>query len=279
MPKNELNKKSPKNRRGKKSKSPGAVLAEGEVRERKKPGPKPGSKNKPRKPKTMMDALGMNNSMDMDPDLLDNPLVIDEAAKSFTSDDMTGGEGGLPSLVPPELADLDEEQLEKMMMEDEEFGRRQLELAAIEIAKRKKKEEREAKKLEKARQKALEILAAERQNPAGAEGAEGDVPKKKKRGRRSKAEILAEQMRRSTEGGDAAATGAPPPPMGMPPIGMQQLSPGLMPPQDPMAMNISPVMNPALHGPMMGDNRSPNNLPGHHMMGMHDGLYHHDRGE
>ncbi|OAD62184.1 Remodeling and spacing factor 1, partial [Eufriesea mexicana] len=115
-------------------------------------------------------------------------------AGSFTGD---VPEGSLTGLGAGELAELDDEQLEQMMMEDEEYGRRQLELAAIEIAKKKKKEEREAKKLEKARLKALEILAAERQrDPNAPDGTDGDVPKKKKRGRRSKAEILAEQMRR-----------------------------------------------------------------------------------
>jgi hypothetical protein len=108
--------------------------------------------------------------------------------------------GSLASLGPSELEGLDEEQFEQMMMEDEEYGRRQLELAAIEIAKKKKKEEREAKKLEKARQKALEILAAERQESMNLDGTDGEIPKKKKRGRRSKAEILAEQMRRDASG-------------------------------------------------------------------------------
>lgn len=119
-------------------------------------------------------------------------------------------EGSLTGLGSADLADLDEEQLEQMMMEDEEYGRRQLELAAIEIAKNKKKEEREAKKLEKARQKALEILAAEQQrDPNAPEGPDGEAPKKKKRGRRSKAEILAEQMRRDSMG--AAAVPMPGP--------------------------------------------------------------------
>ena len=106
-------------------------------------------------------------------------------------------EGSLTGLTPDDISALDSEQLEQMMMEDEEYGRRQLELAAIEIARNKKAEEREAKKLEKARLKALEILAAEQQrDPNAPEGADGELPKKKKRGRRSKAEILAEQMRR-----------------------------------------------------------------------------------
>ena len=108
--------------------------------------------------------------------------------------------GSLASLGPSELEGLDDDQFEQMMMEDEEYGRRQLELAAIEIAKKKKKEEREAKKLEKARQKALEILAAERQESMNMDGTDGEIPKKKKRGRRSKAEILAEQMRRDASG-------------------------------------------------------------------------------
>lgn len=131
----------------------------------------------------------------MDENLPDNVGLMGttmSVASSFTGD---VPEGSLTGLGAGELADLDDEQLEQMM--DEEYGRRQLELAAIEIAKKKKKEEREAKKLEKARLKALEILAAERQrDPNAPEGTDGEVPKKKKRGRRSKAEILAEQMRR-----------------------------------------------------------------------------------
>lgn len=106
-------------------------------------------------------------------------------------------EGSLTGLTPEDMNALDDEQIEQMMMEDEEYGRRQLELAAIEIARNKKQEEREAKKLEKARLKALEILAAEQQrDPNAPDGTDGEAPKKKKRGRRSKAEILAEQMRR-----------------------------------------------------------------------------------
>ncbi len=56
-------------------------------------------------------------------------------ASSFTGD---VPEGSLTGLGAGELADLDDEQLEQMMM-DEEYGRRQLELAAIEIAKKKKR--------------------------------------------------------------------------------------------------------------------------------------------
>ncbi|KAK0083356.1 hypothetical protein PV325_008923 [Microctonus aethiopoides] len=164
--------KSPKNRRMKKSPGGKSMTDNGEPKQRKKPGPKPGSKNKPRQPKHMMSSLEGG--------------VIGDVA-----------EGSLASLGTGELAELDDEQLEQMMMEDEEYGRRQLELAAIEIAKNKKKEEREAKKLEKARLKALEILAAEQQRDSNAlEGTDSEVPKKKKRGRRSKAEILADQMRR-----------------------------------------------------------------------------------
>ncbi|XP_011158160.2 uncharacterized protein LOC105194767 isoform X2 [Solenopsis invicta] len=202
-------KKSPKTKKARNSKSPGAKrksLSDDLPKQRKKPGPKPGSKNRGRKPKLRDDMDG-----DMIGAVMDNPIgditsKMDEnfpdnvgltgtsmsVASSFAGD---VPEGSLPGLGAGELADLDEEQLEQMM--DEEYGRRQLELAAIEIAKKKKKEEREAKKMEKARQKALEILAAERQrDPNAPEGTDGEVPKKKKRGRRSKAEILAEQMRR-----------------------------------------------------------------------------------
>ncbi|KYQ46402.1 Remodeling and spacing factor 1 [Trachymyrmex zeteki] len=203
-------KKSPKTKKSRNSKSPATKrksLSDDVPKQRKKPGPKPGSKNKGRKQKLTDDMDG-----DMIGTVMDNPIgdiasKIDEnlpdnvglagttmsVASSFTGD---VPEGSLTGLGAGELADLDDEQLEQMMM-DEEYGRRQLELAAIEIAKKKKKEEREAKKLEKARLKALEILAAERQrDPNAPEGTDGEVPKKKKRGRRSKAEILAEQMRR-----------------------------------------------------------------------------------
>ncbi|XP_018350050.1 PREDICTED: uncharacterized protein LOC108753179 isoform X1 [Trachymyrmex septentrionalis] len=203
-------KKSLKTKKSRNSKSPAAKrksLSDDVPKQRKKPGPKPGSKNRGRKQKLKDDMDG-----DMIGAVMDNPIgdiasKIDEnlpdnvgltgttmsVASSFTGD---VPEGSLTGLGAGELADLDDEQLEQMMM-DEEYGRRQLELAAIEIAKKKKKEEREAKKLEKARLKALEILAAERQrDPNAPEGTDGEVPKKKKRGRRSKAEILAEQMRR-----------------------------------------------------------------------------------
>ncbi|KYN13723.1 Remodeling and spacing factor 1 [Trachymyrmex cornetzi] len=203
-------KKSLKTKKSRNSKSPAAKrksLSDDVPKQRKKPGPKPGSKNRGRKQKLKDDMDG-----DMIGAVMDNPIgdiasKIDEnlpdnvglagttmsVASSFTGD---VPEGSLTGLGAGELADLDDEQLEQMMM-DEEYGRRQLELAAIEIAKKKKKEEREAKKLEKARLKALEILAAERQRDSNApEGTDGEVPKKKKRGRRSKAEILAEQMRR-----------------------------------------------------------------------------------
>ncbi|KAG5340700.1 RSF1 factor, partial [Acromyrmex heyeri] len=203
-------KKSLKTKKSRNNKSPAAKrksLSDDIPKQRKKPGPKPGSKNRGRKQKLKDDMDG-----DMIGAVMDNPIgdiasKIDEnlpdnvglagttmsVASSFTGD---VPEGSLTGLGAGELADLDDEQLEQMMM-DEEYGRRQLELAAIEIAKKKKKEEREAKKLEKARLKALEILAAERQrDPNAPEGTDGEVPKKKKRGRRSKAEILAEQMRR-----------------------------------------------------------------------------------
>lgn len=136
--------------------------------------------------------------------------------------------GSLAGLNPAELDGLDDEQIDQMMIEDEEYGRRQLELAAIEINKKKKKEEREAKKLEKAKQKAMEILEAERLE---AMNMEGDLPKKKKRGRRSKAEILADQMRRES-------LGLPPEPPPPPPIQQSPLPPMIptghpLPPQPP----------------------------------------------
>ncbi|XP_061942642.1 uncharacterized protein LOC108000251 [Apis cerana] len=211
--------KSPKNRKPRKSKSPGGkrkMLNDGTPKQRKKPGPKPGSKNKSRKQNFLFNSVIQrrdDQEKDIIANVMDNPIgeidtKIDEnlsenvgltsaamsVAGSFTGD---VPEGSLTGLGASELTELDDEQLEQMMMEDEEYGRRQLELAAIEIAKKKKKEEREAKKLEKARLKALEILAAERQrDPNAPEGTDGEIPKKKKRGRRSKAEILAEQMRR-----------------------------------------------------------------------------------
>ncbi|XP_076388083.1 uncharacterized protein LOC100874631 isoform X3 [Megachile rotundata] len=225
--------KSPKSRKPRKSKSPGVkrkMMSDGTPKQRKKPGPKPGSKsNRSRKQNFLMGSLiQRKDDQDDDKDIManiDNPMgeidsKIDDnlsenvgltgtamsVAGSFTGD---VPEGSLTGLGPGELADLDDEQLEQMMMEDEEYGRRQLELAAIEIAKKKKKEEREAKKMEKARLKALEILAAERQrDPNAPEGTDGEVPKKKKRGRRSKAEILAEQMRRDGAP-DLNATGLP----------------------------------------------------------------------
>lgn len=203
--------KSPKAKKPRYDKRPAAKrksLSDDVPKQRKKPGPKPGSKNKARKQKLKDDADGSIISAVMDNPIGDITSKIDEnlpdnvglpgaamtVASSFVGD---VPEGSLAGLGTAELGDLDDEQLEQMMMEDEEYGRRQLELAAIEIAKKKKKEEREAKKLEKARLKALEILAAERQRDANApEGTDGEVPKKKKRGRRSKAEIIAEQMRR-----------------------------------------------------------------------------------
>lgn len=203
--------KSPKAKKPRNSKSPAAKrksISDDTPKQRKKPGPKPGSKNKARKLKQKEEPDGdiigavMDNPISditskMDDNLPDNVGLTGttmSVASSFAGD---VPEGSLTGLGAGELADLDDEQLEQMMMEDEEYGRRQLELAAIEIAKKKKKEEREAKKLEKARLKALEILAAERQRDANApEGTDGEVPKKKKRGRRSKAEIIAEQMRR-----------------------------------------------------------------------------------
>ena len=183
------------------------MLNDGTPKQRKKPGPKPGSKNKSRKQNFLFSSViqrrdDQDSEKDIIANVIDNPIgeidtKLDDnlsenvglsgtamsVASSFTGD---VPEGSLTVLGPSELADLDDEQLEQMMMEDEEYGRRQLELAAIEIAKKKKKEEREAKKLEKARLKALEILAAERQrDPNAPEGTDGDVPKKKKRGRRS----------------------------------------------------------------------------------------------
>ncbi|XP_053970736.1 uncharacterized protein LOC128872264 isoform X2 [Hylaeus volcanicus] len=244
--------KSPKSRKPKKSKSPGVkrkMVSDGTPKQRKKPGPKPGSKNKARKQNFLVGSViqkkdDQDGEKDIMANVIDNPIgeidsKIDDnlsenvgltgttmsAAGSFTGD---VPDGSLTGLGPGELADLDDEQLEQMMMEDEEYGRRQLELAAIEIAKKKKKEEREAKKLEKARLKALEILAAERQrDPNAPEGTDGEVPKKKKRGRRSKAEILAEQMRRD---------GAPDLNATVLPVSVPQ----------PIASNISPTITPTL---------------------------------
>ncbi|XP_076662834.1 uncharacterized protein LOC143366024 isoform X3 [Andrena cerasifolii] len=252
--------KSPKSRKPRKSKSPGAkrkTSSDGTPKQRKKPGPKPGSKNKSRKQNFLMGSViqkrdDQEAEKDIIANVMDNPIgemdsKIDDnlsenvgltgttmsAAGSFTGD---VPEGSLTGLGPGELADLDDEQLEQMMMEDEEYGRRQLELAAIEIAKKKKKEEREAKKLEKARLKALEILAAERQrDPNAPEGIDGEVPKKKKRGRRSKAEILAEQMRRD---------GAPTLNTSSLPVAVPQSIPSNIPSSIPSSMspNVNPIM-------------------------------------
>ncbi|XP_015127567.1 titin [Diachasma alloeum] len=211
--------KSPKNRRSKKSPAGRKAPDNGEPKQRKKPGPKPGSKNKPRLSKSPGGSI-----------TLEGTPSIGEV------------EGSLASLAPEELGDLNDEQLAQMMMEDEEYGRRQLELAAIEIAKNKKKEEREAKKLEKARQKALEILAAEQQrDPNAPEGAEGEAPKKKKRGRRSKAEILAEQMRR---GADPALAVLPPTVPGVPPAvpGASGPPAAAAPPAPGIPLSVSPGM-------------------------------------
>ncbi|XP_015606186.1 uncharacterized protein LOC107272973 isoform X2 [Cephus cinctus] len=249
--------KSPKTKRPKGSKSPatkGKGMSEDEPpKQRKKPGPKPGSKNKPRQPKlTIMPLMNPKGEDDgvrmMGADKIGNTdegvaAKVDEAVREgipVAGTVMSGAgpiagevaEGSLTGLGPGELEELDEEQLEQMMMEDEEYGRRQLELAAIEIAKKKKKEEREAKKLEKARLKALEILAAERQrDPNAPEGTDGEAPKKKKRGRRSKAEILAEQMRRD---------GAPN--LGPTALG-STISPNITPSMTP---NMTPNINPNL---------------------------------
>ncbi|XP_043491039.1 titin homolog isoform X2 [Polistes fuscatus] len=260
-----LKNKSPKSKKPRKSKSPAAnrkTLVDGVPKPRKKPGPKPGSKNKARREKLLMGSVirstdGQHiDDKDVLSHTMDNPMgeltsKIDDGlpdnvgltgttisvASSFTGDVPEGSLGGLG---PGELADLDDEQLEQIMMEDEEYGRRQLELAAIEIAKKKKKEEREAKKLEKARLKALEILAAERQrDPNAPEGTDGEVPKKKKRGRRSKAEIIAEQMRR----GGAPTLGSP---------GLANTSPGVMAANSSnligldVSSNVSPNINPNL---------------------------------
>ncbi|KAK2585006.1 hypothetical protein KPH14_008535 [Odynerus spinipes] len=254
--------KSPKSKKPRKSKSPAAKRksVDGTPKPRKKPGPKPGSKNKVRKQQLLMGSVirstdGLDDkdvlSQAMDP-IGDLASKIDDGlpdnvgltgttmsvASSFTGDVPEGSLGGLGA---GELADLDDEQLEQIMMEDEEYGKRQLELAAIEIAKKKKKEEREAKKLEKARLKALEILAAERQrDPNAPEGTDGEAPKKKKRGRRSKAEIIAEQMRR----GGAPTLGSP---------GLANTSPGVLAANAAGAMlgldvasNVSPNINPSL---------------------------------
>ncbi|XP_043249209.1 uncharacterized protein LOC122395587 isoform X3 [Colletes gigas] len=266
-----LKNKSPKSRKSRKSKSPGAkrkMVSDGTPKQRKKPGPKPGSKNKARKQNFLVGSLihkkdDQEGEKDIMANVIDNPIgeidsKIDDnlsenvgltgttmsAAGSFTGD---VPDGSLTGLGPGELADLDDEQLEQMMMEDEEYGRRQLELAAIEIAKKKKKEEREAKKLEKARLKALEILAAERQrDPNAPEGIDGEVPKKKKRGRRSKAEILAEQMRRD----GAPSLNTTTLPVNVPQNVPSNISPTITP-------NISTIMTPEAerssegHIPMM----------------------------
>ncbi|XP_076164195.1 uncharacterized protein LOC143145064 isoform X2 [Ptiloglossa arizonensis] len=253
-----LKNKSPKSRKPRKSKSPGSkrkMVSEGTQKQRKKPGPKPGSKNKARKQNFLIGSViqrrdDQDGEKDIMANVIDNPIgeidsKIDDnlsenvgltgttmsAAGSFTGD---VPDGSLTGLGPGELADLDDEQLEQMMMEDEEYGRRQLELAAIEIAKKKKKEEREAKKLEKARLKALEILAAERhRDPNAPEGTDGEVPKKKKRGRRSKAEILAEQMRRD----GAPSLNTTPLPASVPQNVPSNISPTITP-------NMSTIMTP-----------------------------------
>lgn len=222
--------KSPKGKKPRKSKSPAASLKLGTSdndtpKARKKPGPKPGSKNKPRSTK-MTPPFG-------------NPRSGGEEG------DVTE-EGSLAGLGAEDLAELDEEQLDQMMMEDEEYGKRQLELAAIEIA-RKKKEEREAKKLEKARLKALEILAAERQrDPNAPEGTDGEAPKKKKRGRRSKAEILAEQMRR--DGAPNLSIESP-----SPNLSTAILSPGLN-------LSTTPLVSPVAAAPTLPPNMTSPNL-------------------
>lgn len=236
--------KSPKIKKLKKNKSPTRKLVDedGTPRPRKKPGPKPGSKNKPRASKLEMNPLMDDEEMlkGVDVEAMANPMAMEKVDNVSMHDPnisgsslVTGevGEGSLAGLGAGELADIDDEQLTQMMMEDEEYGKRQLELAAIEIAKR-KKEEREAKKMEKARLKALEILAAERERENAPD--DGDIPKKKKRGRRSKAEILAEQMRR-----DGTTDIALP--------GMPLMTPGIPPP-----MTSSPIlMSPNLATPNM----------------------------
>lgn len=169
------------------SRSPGgkrkSAVNDGTPRQRKKPGPKPGSKNKPRQ----------QPKLSLTPILNDEEMLKNMDIDGLSKMDEAEGEGAAADIGLDQILS-NEEELEQIMIEDEEYGRRQLELAAIEVAK-KKKEDREAKKMEKARQKALEILAAERERDAEG-GADGEAPKKKKRGRRSKAEILAEQMRR-----------------------------------------------------------------------------------
>ncbi|XP_014232727.2 titin homolog [Trichogramma pretiosum] len=165
--------------------SPGAkrksVSDDGTPKQRKKPGPKPGTKQKRQS----------KSGDDFDSSLINNDMLV-----GMQVDDSV--QGILPGNVTVEgsLASLDEQLVDQLMM-DGDYDQRPIDMDALELAKKKKKEEREAKKMEKARQKALEILAAESMNP---DGTDGDVPKKKKRGRRSKAEILAEQMRRESAG-------------------------------------------------------------------------------
>lgn len=209
-------------------------------------------------PLTMGNNLGDNNSMDQTNTIhesLYKTVGLSGTAMSVM-DSFTGDvtEGSLTGLGSGELGEFDDEQLEQMMMEEEEYGRRQLELAAIEIAKKKKKEEREAKKLEKARLKALEILAAEQQRDLNAlEGTDGEVPKKKKRGRRSKAEILAEQMRRDGAPGSIGPVGMP----GLPSVIPSMSSVAPVGSSD-IAMNSSivnsPIVHPAIVNPMMNAN-------------------------
>lgn len=253
--------KSPKIKKPRKSKSPTRKLMDddGTVRARKKPGPKPGSKNKPRASKLSMHPLMDDEEMlkGVDVEAMANPMVMEKVDNvSMHDPNISGsglvssevGEGSLAGLGPGELADIDDEQFTQMMMEDEEYGKRQLELAAIEIAKR-KKEEREAKKMEKARLKALEILAAERERENAPEGMDGEVPKKKKRGRRSKAEILAEQMRRdgTTDINALSAMPLPLPAQMAPGISSNMTSPNMTSPN----MTSPNMMTPNLASPNM----------------------------
>ncbi|XP_043273191.1 uncharacterized protein [Venturia canescens] len=225
--------KSPKNKKMKKSPAGSKTPTDnGTPKQRKKPGPKPGSKNKPRDQQVLAISPSAKPN---DTDSVSRGLDMEGSTMSATGS-VIGEvpEGSLTGLTADDINALDDEQIEQMMMEDEEYGRRQLELAAIEIAKNKKQEEKEAKKLEKARLKALEILAAEQQrDPNAPDGTDGEIPKKKKRGRRSKAEILAEQMRR--DGVPSLLTGVP-----------TILQPSLIPDVSPSHVSPNVVTSPAL---------------------------------
>ncbi|KAJ8674843.1 hypothetical protein QAD02_010629 [Eretmocerus hayati] len=206
--------KSPKPLRGKKS--PGvkrkSVADDGTPKQRKKPGPKPGGMKKQNLDNSSEDlSTTIDSSILNESDVL-SEMQVDDPVQDVINSNVTG-EGSLEGLGPSELEGLDEEQFEQMMMEDEEY----------------------------ARQKALEILAAERQE--NMEGTDMDVPKKKKRGRRSKAEILAEEMRRE-------AMGLPPEPFPpslgvVPPQPQTELPVQVQPPPQPQLQSNEMVTSPA----------------------------------